>query len=82
MSAALLGIVKYWHLCYERYGWGANLYVGHLVVDESRAEIVANLCCISCSIVRKTGSGAALVVAKLSKEAKALTIGIAIYQCL
>jgi cell division protein FtsZ len=62
-------------------GAGGNPDVGKLAAEESRAEIAAmvegtDLCFVTSGMGGGTGSGAAPVVAEVSKEAGALTIGI------
>ena len=62
-------------------GAGGNPEVGQMAADESRAEIAAmvegtDLCFVTSGMGGGTGSGAAPVVAEVSKEAGALTIGI------
>jgi len=62
-------------------GAGGNPDVGQLAAEESRAEIAAmvggtDLCFVTSGMGGGTGSGAAPVVAEVSKEAGALTIGI------
>lgn len=62
-------------------GAGGNPEVGQLAAEESRAEIAAmvegtDLCFVTSGMGGGTGSGAAPVVAEVSKEAGALTIGI------
>ena len=62
-------------------GAGGNPEVGQMAADESRAEIAAmvegtDLCFVTSGMGGGTGSGAAPVVAEISKEAGALTIGI------
>lgn len=62
-------------------GAGGNPDVGRLAAEESRAEIAAmvegtDLCFVTSGMGGGTGSGAAPVVAEVSKEAGALTIGI------
>lgn len=62
-------------------GAGGNPDVGQLAAEESRAEISAmvegtDLCFVTSGMGGGTGSGAAPVVAEVSKEAGALTIGI------
>ena len=62
-------------------GAGGNPDVGQLAAEESRADITAmvegtDLCFVTSGMGGGTGSGAAPVVAEVSKEAGALTIGI------
>jgi cell division protein FtsZ len=62
-------------------GAGGNPDVGRMAAEESRAEIAAvvegtDLCFVTSGMGGGTGSGAAPVVAEVSKEAGALTIGI------
>ena len=62
-------------------GAGGNPDIGQLGAEESRAEISAmvegtDLCFVTSGMGGGTGSGAAPVVAEVSKEAGALTIGI------
>jgi cell division protein FtsZ len=62
-------------------GAGGNPDVGKLAAEESRADIAAmvagtDLCFVTSGMGGGTGSGAAPVVAEVSKEAGALTIGI------
>ena len=62
-------------------GAGGNPDIGQLAAEESRAEISAmvegtDLCFVTSGMGGGTGSGAAPVVAEVSKEAGALTIGI------
>ena len=62
-------------------GAGGNPDVGKLAAEESRPEIAAmvegtDLCFVTSGMGGGTGSGAAPVVAEVSKEAGALTIGI------
>jgi len=62
-------------------GAGGNPDVGQLAAEESRADIAAmvegtDLCFVTSGMGGGTGSGAAPVVAEVSKEAGALTIGI------
>lgn len=62
-------------------GAGGNPEVGRMAAEESRAEISAvvegtDLCFVTSGMGGGTGSGAAPVVAEVSKEAGALTIGI------
>lgn len=62
-------------------GAGGNPDVGQLAAEESRADIEAmvqgtDLCFVTSGMGGGTGSGAAPVVAEVSKEAGALTIGI------
>mmetsp|Transcript_3456 Transcript_3456/g.7637 ORF Transcript_3456/g.7637 Transcript_3456/m.7637 type:complete len:523 (+) Transcript_3456:104-1672(+) len=62
-------------------GAGGNPDIGQLAAEESRAEIAAmvegtDLCFVTSGMGGGTGSGAAPVVAEVSKEAGALTIGI------
>ncbi|KAL3788905.1 hypothetical protein HJC23_002659 [Cyclotella cryptica] len=62
-------------------GAGGNPEVGRMAAEESRAEIAAvvegtDLCFVTSGMGGGTGSGAAPVVAEVSKEAGALTIGI------
>lgn len=62
-------------------GAGGNPDIGKLAAEESRAEIAAmvagtDLCFVTSGMGGGTGSGAAPVVAEVSKEAGALTIGI------
>ena len=62
-------------------GAGGNPEVGQLAAEESRAEIAAmvegtDLCFVTSGMGGGTGSGAAPVVAEVSREAGALTVGI------
>ncbi|KAL7547116.1 hypothetical protein ACHAWF_010431, partial [Thalassiosira exigua] len=62
-------------------GAGGNPEVGQLAAEESRGEIAAmvdgtDLCFVTSGMGGGTGSGAAPVVAEVSKEAGALTVGI------
>jgi len=62
-------------------GAGGNPDVGQLAAEESRAEISAmvegtDLCFVTSGMGGGTGSGAAPVVAEVSREAGALTVGI------
>jgi len=62
-------------------GAGGNPDVGQLAAEESRAEIAAmvegtDLCFVTSGMGGGTGSGAAPVVAEVSREAGALTVGI------
>jgi len=62
-------------------GAGGNPDVGQLAAEESRGDIASmvegtDLCFVTSGMGGGTGSGAAPVVAEVSKEAGALTIGI------
>lgn len=62
-------------------GAGGNPEMGRLAAEESREEITAmvtgaDLCFITSGMGGGTGSGAAPVVAEISKESGALTVGI------
>ena len=62
-------------------GAGGNPEVGRLAAEESRKEIAAmvqgtDLCFVTSGMGGGTGSGAAPVVAEISKESDCLTVGI------